>query len=107
MEVPTAASGRGLRDVIDIKKEYGSSETMGDEPSKPSLIFPTPVEASNLDSLISYVNQSLMTASDGMEELDGLSFGTKTPEALQPKGSESIWIPIPALMGMGCCMLHE
>ena len=48
-----------------------------------------------------------MTASDGEKELDGSSFGTKIPEELQPKGFESIQNPIPALMGMGCCMLDE
>ena len=48
-----------------------------------------------------------MTASDGMKELDGFSFGIKTPEEVQLKGFESIQIPIPALMGMGCCMLDE
>ena len=39
MEVPTSASERGLEIVIDIKKECGLSETMGEAPSKPSLNF--------------------------------------------------------------------
>ena len=42
-----------------------------------------------------------------MKELDGSSFGTKTPEELQQKGFESIQNSIPALMGMGCHMLDE
>ena len=72
---------------------------MGEAPSKLSLNFPS--------SLISYVNQSLMTVSDGMKKLDWSSFGTKTPEELQPKGFEIIQNTIPLLMGMGCCMLNE
>ena len=83
MEVPTAASGRGLEVVIDLKKEHGLSETMREAPSKSSLIFPMPVKQSNPDSSILFVNQSLMTASDDMKELDGSSFGTKIPEELQ------------------------
>ena len=71
------------------------------------LIFSSPVEESDPDSLISNENQSLMTASDGMKELDGFSFGIKAPEELQPKGFESICNPIPALMCMGCCILDE
>ena len=78
-----------------------------DTPSKPSLIFPLPVEESDPDSLISSVNQSLMTASAGTKELDGFSFGIKAPEDLQAKGFESIQNPVPALMSMGCCMLDE
>ena len=35
IEVSTAATDRGLEFVIDIEKEYGVSETMGDGPSKP------------------------------------------------------------------------
>ena len=53
MEVPTAASKRGLEVVIDLKKEYGLSETMGEAPSKPSLIFTIPVKEIDPDSLIS------------------------------------------------------
>ena len=36
-----------------------------------------------------------MRASDGMHELDGLTFGVKPTEGLQPKGFESVlhWIP--------------
>ena len=48
-----------------------------------------------------------MTASVGMKELDGSSFGTKACEELQQKGFESIQNPLPALMGMGFCMLDE
>ena len=55
-------------------------------PSKLSLIFPIPVKESDPDSLILYVNQSLMTTSDGIKELDGSNFGTNAPEELQPKG---------------------
>ena len=43
-----------LEVVVDIKKECGVSESMGDTPSKSSLIFPLPVEESNPDLLISY-----------------------------------------------------
>ena len=107
MGVPTAASETGLEVVIDLKKKYDLSETMGEAPSKHSLIFPISVKESDLDSLISYVNQSMMTASDGMKELDGSSFGKKIPEELQPKGFESIQNPIPELMGIGQCMLDE
>ena len=107
MEVPLAASERGLEVLIDIKKEYGLSDTMGEAPSKPSLIFPIPVEESGTDSLISYVNQSLMTASDGMKKLDVLSFGAKLPEELQPKEFENVRNPTPALMGVGYCMLDK
>ena len=32
MDVPTAASGKGLEFVIDLKKEYVVSETMGGAP---------------------------------------------------------------------------
>ena len=66
MGVPTAASERELKFVIDLKNEFFVSETMGEPHSKLSLTFPIPVKESNPDSLISYVNQSLMTASDDM-----------------------------------------
>ena len=66
--------------VVDIEKEYGVSESMGDTPSKPSLFLPLSVEQSDPDLLISFVNQSLMTASDGVKDLDGFSFGIKAPE---------------------------
>ena len=69
---------------------------MGEASLKPLLIIPLHVEESDSDSLISYVNQSLMTA-NGMKELDGFSFGIKAPEELQPKGFESILHPIPGL----------
>ena len=65
---------------------------MGEAPSKPSLIFPLPVKESDPDSSISYVNQSLMTASDGMKVLS-----IKAPEELQQKGFESILHPIPLI----------
>ena len=48
-----------------------------------------------------------MTTSDGMMELHGSSFGTKTSEELQLKGFESMQNPITALIGMCCCMLDE
>ena len=51
-----------------------------------SLIFPIPVKESNLNSLMSYVNQTLITISDGMKELDGSNCDKKKPEQLQPKG---------------------
>ena len=78
---------------------------MEEAPLKSSFIFLIPVEESNPDSFISYVNQSLMTALNGMKELNGSSFGTKTSEELQPKEIESILNPIPSLMDMGCCIL--
>ena len=83
MEVPTAASERGLNVVIDSKNDYGVSELMREAPSKPTLNFSILVGENNPKLLISYLNQSLMTASDGMKELDGSSFGTKIPEELQ------------------------
>ena len=39
VEVSIAASDRGLEVVIDIEKEYGVSEAIGDATSMPSLIF--------------------------------------------------------------------
>ena len=78
---------------------------MGEAPLKPSLIFPLFWGESDHGLLISYVNQSLMTASDGMKELDGFSFGIKAPNGLQPKGFESILHPIVGFMGW--CILHE
>ena len=48
-----------------------------------------------------------MIVSDGKKKFDGLSYGTKTSEELQPKGFESIQNLILALMGMGCNMLGE
>ena len=56
MEVPTAASKRGLEAVIDLKKEYGLSETMGESPTKSSLIFPIPVKKIDPDLRILYIN---------------------------------------------------
>ena len=61
------------------------------------------MKESDPDSLISYVNQSLMTDTDGMKELDGFSFGLKAPEGLQPKGFESIpfqyyWVCVTACL---------
>ena len=105
MKVPTAASDRGLEVVIVLKMEYCLSETMEEAPSKPSLIVLIPVKEIDPYSLISYVNKSLMRASDGLKELDGSSFGTKVLKALQPKGVVTTQNPIPALMG--CCMIDE
>ena len=102
MEVANAETENGIKVVIDNKKEYCVSEATGDAPSKHLLVFPLPAEENNHYSLILYVNQSLMTASDGMRELDGFNFGIKAPFELQPKGFESIQNPIPALIGMGC-----
>ena len=56
------------------------------------------MEESDCDLLTSYLNQSLMTASDGMN-------GIKAPEGLQPKGFESILHPFPRIRG--CFILHE
>ena len=89
----TAASERRLEEKFDLKKECGLSETMREAPTKPSLIFPTPVEESNSDLLISYENQSFIAASDDMKELNGSSYGMKTPEELQPKGVKSVQNP--------------
>ena len=64
-EVPNSATEKELKEVVtDIEKEYSVFESMGDIPSKHSLLFPLPVEESDLDLLFSYVNQSLMTASN-------------------------------------------
>ena len=57
-------------------------------PSKPSLIFPLPVDKSDSDSLISYVNQSLMTSSDGTKEVEWISFWYKNTWRIATK---SIW----------------
>ena len=74
MEVPNAASEKKLKEVVvDIEKEYGVSESMGEAPSKPSLTFLLSMEMSDSESLISYVNYSLITASDGMMESDRFS----------------------------------
>ena len=80
---------------------------MEETPSKPSLIFPLPVEESDPDLLISYVQQLLMSASEGMKELDWFSFDAKAPKWLQPKGFESILNPIPELRWFGCHMFYE
>ena len=60
--------------AVDVEKEYGVPNSVRESPLKHSLIFPIPWEESCSDSLISFVNQSLMRASDGMKELDVLSF---------------------------------
>ena len=88
MEVPNAAIEKELKEVVvDIKKEYDVSESMGEAPLKPLFIFPLPVDKSDPDLLISYLNQSLMTASDGMKERDEFSFGIKAPEELDASNS--------------------
>ena len=69
------------------------------------LIFPLPLEESDLDLLISYVNQSLMIASCGTKELNGFSFGITAPKGLQPKVYESIMHLVPGQMG--CCIHHK
>ena len=75
MEVPNAAIEKELKEVVvDIEKEYVVFESMGEAPLKPLLIFPLPVEESD----ISYVKQSLMKASNHMKEMDGFSFGLKS-----------------------------
>ena len=95
MEVPNAATEKELKEVVvDIEKEY-----------EPSLMFPLDLEESDPDSLISYVNQLFMRASDGMKQLDGFSFGVKAPKGLQQKGFKSALHPILGLMG--CFILHE
>ena len=66
----TAASKTRWEVLLDAEKEYSVSETIRETPLKPSLIFPIPVEESNTESLISYVNQSSITASDVMKVLD-------------------------------------
>ena len=91
--------------VVDTQKEQDVSESMGEVLLKPSLIFPMPLEESNPDLLILHVNQSMMTASDGMKELDGFNFSIKAPEELKLSGFESILHLIPVLTG--CCILHE
>ena len=71
--------------VVDIEKEYDVSESIREAPLQPLLIFPLHLKKNEPDLLISYVNQSLRTALDGMMELDGFSFGIEAPEGLQPK----------------------
>ena len=78
MGVPTAASEKGLEFVIDVEKEYVVSETIGEVPSKLSLISPIPVKESNLDSLISYVNQSLIISLRRYEGIGWIKFRYKT-----------------------------
>ena len=86
IEVPNAATEKELKEVVvDIEKEYDVSESMGEVPLKPLLISPLPLEESDHDSLISYVNYSLMKATYGMKELDGFSFGITATKGLQPK----------------------
>ena len=106
MRVPNIATKKGLKKVfVDTEKEYNVSESMGEAPLKPSLIFSLPLKEYDPDLLILYVHQFLMKASDGMKELDGFSFDIKTPEGLQPKGFESVLNTIPGLMG--CCILQQ
>ena len=58
MEVPNAATEKEWKEVVvDIKKKNSVSESMGEAPSKPLLIFPFPVEENDPDLLISYGNQ--------------------------------------------------
>ena len=65
MKVPNVAIGKELKEfVVDFEKEYDVLESMGEAPLKSLLIFPLSLEESDLDSLTSYVNQSLMTVSD-------------------------------------------
>ena len=57
MEVPNAANEKELKEVVlDIEKEYGDSESMGEVSLKPLLIFPLPVEESDHGLLILYVD---------------------------------------------------
>ena len=78
---------------------------MREAPLNYLLIFPLPLEESDHDLLISYVNQSLMKALNGLKEWDGFSFGINAPEGLQTKQFENVLHPIPGLIG--CCILHE
>ena len=71
MEASIAATEKELKDIlVNIENEYNASESMEEAPLKPLFIFPLPLKQSDPDSLISYVNQSLMRASYGMKELD-------------------------------------
>ena len=65
------------------------------------------MKESDHNSFILCINQSLVTASDGMNELDGFIFGIKACGELQPKGFESILNLTPELMWLCCCMLYE
>ena len=73
MEVSTAATKEELKEVVvDIEKEHDVSNAEEEASLKNSLIFLIPLKKSNPDSLISYVDLSLMRASDGTKKLDGL-----------------------------------
>ena len=72
-----------------------------------NLLFQLPVKESDTDSLISYVNEALVTASDGMKELYGFSYGIKAPEGLQPNRFESVLNPLQGIMSMYCDILLE
>ena len=79
MEVPSVDTEKELKeDVVDSKKEYGVFESMGEVPLKPLLIFSLHVKESDHDLLIFFVDQSLMTASDGIKKLDGFNFLCKS-----------------------------
>ena len=70
MEVFNAANEKKSKKVtVDVKKEYAVSEAMEETPWKASFIFPIPLKESDPDSLISYVNQSVMSASNSMNEV--------------------------------------
>ena len=88
MEVPNAAIEKEVKEIIvDIEKEYNVSESMG------NWFFHFVLRRVIL-IYWSYVNQSVISASDRMKDLDGFSFGIKAPEELQPKEFESILNPI-------------
>ena len=107
MEVPNVSTEKELKEkAVDIEMKYNVSESMGEAPLKPLLTFSLTVEESDPDLLISYFNQSLMRASNGMKELDGFSFGVKPSEGLQPKGFESILHPMPWFK-RNYCILHK
>ena len=69
------------------------------------MIFLIPLEESDPYSMIEYVNQSLMRASNGIKGLNGFTFRVKAPEVLQQEGFESVLHPIPG--SICCCILHQ
>ena len=65
-----AASERGLEFVNDIKKEYVVSETMGEAPSNPSLIFP--IHAGEQSWFIDFICKSIID--DSLREYEGVGW---------------------------------
>ena len=85
MEDPNAATETILKEfVVDIEKEDDFFEWMEGAPLKPLLTFSIALEESAPESLILYLNQSLIRAFDGMKKLDWFAFEIKSTAGLQP-----------------------